>query len=172
MQKVLKQVDVFARDLHDEIEARNLTDIVDIVFVSDHGMTDTSHPELIFIDDILGAGYAHIAHEDGWPAMGLRFDTAAHTDTYLAVLRNASRASGGKFDVYTHATMPARWHFTENLRIAPGYVVPRIGYALTDRAENGSGMNKGVRCSALAFSSFPLPLPLRPVSPFPISWEK
>ena len=38
-------------DQANEIEARNLTDIVDIVFVSDHGMTDTSHPELIFIDD-------------------------------------------------------------------------------------------------------------------------
>ncbi|KAI1794902.1 Phosphodiest-domain-containing protein [Ganoderma leucocontextum] len=141
--KVLKQVDVFARDLHDEIEARNLTDIVDIVFVSDHGMTDTSHPELVFIDDILGDGYGHIAHEDGWPAMGLRFDTPENADKYLRVLRNASHLSGGKFDVYTHDTMPARWHFTENQRIAPVYVVPRIEYALTDRVENGSGMNKG-----------------------------
>ena len=58
-------MDVFARDLHDQLEARNLTDIVDIVFVSDHGMTDTSHPELIFVDDILGDGWKHITHEDG-----------------------------------------------------------------------------------------------------------
>ena len=152
---MLKQVDVFARDLHDEIEARNLTDIVDIVFVSDHGMTDTSHPELIFIDDLLGDGYAHIAHEDGWPAMGLRFDSQENTDKYLRVLRNASSASGGKFDVYTHETMPARWHFTQNQRIAPIYVVPRIGYALTNREENGSGMNKGVR-------SFSSPVPHLP----------
>lgn len=65
VQKVLKEVDIFARDLHDELEARNLSNIVDIVFVSDHGMTDTSHPELIFIDDILGEGWHHIEHEDG-----------------------------------------------------------------------------------------------------------
>lgn len=64
-QKVLHQVDVFARDLHDGLEARNLTDIVDIVFVSDHGMTDTSRPELIYVDDILGDGFQAIEHEDG-----------------------------------------------------------------------------------------------------------
>ncbi|KAI0769919.1 Phosphodiest-domain-containing protein [Fomes fomentarius] len=141
--KVLKEVDVFARDLHDQIEARNLTDIVDIVFVSDHGMTDTSHPELVFIDDILGEGYKHIAHEDGWPAMGFRFDTEENSEKYLNVLLNASALSGGKFEVFTHKTMPERWHFVSNERIAPIYVVPKIGYALTDRIENGSGMNKG-----------------------------
>ena len=46
--------------------ARNLTDIVDVVFVSDHGMTDTSHPELLYIDDILGdEGLQAVEHEDG-----------------------------------------------------------------------------------------------------------
>ena len=39
---------------------------MDIVFVSDHGMTDTSHPELVYLDDILGEeGYSFIEHEDG-----------------------------------------------------------------------------------------------------------
>jgi predicted AlkP superfamily pyrophosphatase or phosphodiesterase len=45
---------------------RNLTDIVDVVFVSDHGMTDTRHPELLYIDDILGEeGWQAVEHEDG-----------------------------------------------------------------------------------------------------------
>ncbi|KAH9933195.1 Phosphodiest-domain-containing protein [Epithele typhae] len=141
--KVLKQVDVFAKDIHDQLEARNLTDIVDIVFVSDHGMTDTSHPEFIFVDDILGEGWAHITHEDGWPAMGFRFDTPENADKYYRVLQNASELSGGKFSVYTHDTMPERWHFVQNERIAPVYVVPQIEYALTNRIENGAGLSKG-----------------------------
>lgn len=62
-------MDSFARDLHLELVARNLTDIVDIIFVSDHGMTDTSHPELVYVDDILGEdGLANIEHEDGMTA--------------------------------------------------------------------------------------------------------
>ena len=45
---------------------RNLTEIMDVVFVSDHGMTDTSHPELVYIDDILGEdGWQAVKHEDG-----------------------------------------------------------------------------------------------------------
>lgn len=64
-QRVLREVDVFAKDIHDSLAARNLTDIVDVVFVSDHGMTDTSHPELIYVDDILGDGFKMIEHEDG-----------------------------------------------------------------------------------------------------------
>lgn len=63
--KVLGEVDQFAKDLHDSLEARNLSEIVDIVFVSDHGMTDTSHPEWIYIDDVLGDGFEKIEHEDG-----------------------------------------------------------------------------------------------------------
>ncbi|KAI0771197.1 Phosphodiest-domain-containing protein [Trametes elegans] len=141
--KVLKQVDVFARDLHDAIEARNLTDIFDIVFVSDHGMTDMGHPELIYVDDILGEGFNRIEHEDGWPAMGLRFGSADDEARYLEVLLEAAALSGGKFDVYTHETMPERWHFAHNERIAPIYVVPHMGYALTNRIENGTEMSKG-----------------------------
>lgn len=65
-QETLRYVDSFAKDLHNELVARNLTDIVDVIFVSDHGMTDTSHPELVYVDDILGEeGVQFIDHEDG-----------------------------------------------------------------------------------------------------------
>ncbi|THH26532.1 hypothetical protein EUX98_g7661 [Antrodiella citrinella] len=141
--QVLAEVDQFAKDLHDSLEARNLTDIFDLVFVSDHGMTDTSNPEWIFIDDILEEGFELIEHEDGWPAMGLRFSPGTNVSHYLNVLRNAAHLSNGKFDVYTHETMPERWHFAHNDRIAPIYVVPRMGYALTNRIENSTGMSKG-----------------------------
>lgn len=127
---------------------RNLTDIVDVVFVSDHGMTDTSHPEHIYIDDILGDGYDAIEHEDGWPAMGLRFAPTANVSHNLDLLRSAAAASKGTFDVYTHETMPQRYHFAHNERIAPIYVVPKIGYVLTTHAEGDVGMSKGV-CPAL-----------------------
>jgi len=139
----LKTVDEFAKELHESLEARNLTDIVDVVFVSDHGMTDTSHPELLYMDDILGDGFDLIEHSDGWPSVGIRFLPQANSSFYLDVLLEAAAQSGGKFDVYTHNTMPQRWHFANNERIAPIYVVPKEGYALTDHIENGSGMNKG-----------------------------
>jgi len=136
-------VDVFAKDLHDSLAARNLTNIVDIVFVSDHGMTDTSHPEMVYLDDILGDAYSTIEHEDGWPSMGLRFRPSANITHNMNVLLAAADANPDKFDVFTHETMPTRYHFSNSERIAPVYVVPKIGYALTNRKEGDVGMSKG-----------------------------
>ena len=144
-QETLRQVDKFAKNLHDSLAARSLTDIVDIIFVSDHGMTDTSHPELIYMDDILGAdGLKAIAHEDGWPSMGLRFHDNTNVAHLQEVLLRASDEHPKRFDVYTPETMPLRYHFAHHERIAPIYVVPRIGYVLTTRKEGDVGMSKGV----------------------------
>jgi len=140
----LKTVDLFAKDLHKALKVRNLTDIVDIVFVSDHGMADTSHPEWVFIDDYLDKQALDlIEHEDGWPSMGLRFSSKANSTAYLNILLDAAKNDGKKFDVYTHDTMPERYHFSHNPRIAPIYIVPRYGYALTTRGRGESGMSKG-----------------------------
>jgi len=144
-QDTLKTVDVFAKDLQGALKARNLTDIVDIVFVSDHGMADTSHPEWVYIDDYLGEqGVNLIEHEDGWLSMGLRFSPKANSTAYLNILLEAAKNNSEKFDVYTHDTMPERYHFSHNPRIAPIYIIPKYGYALTTRARGELGMIKGV----------------------------
>ncbi|KAJ7600864.1 Phosphodiest-domain-containing protein [Mycena floridula] len=142
--QTLAQVDYFAKSLHTELERRNLSDIVDIVFVSDHGMTDTSAPELVYMDDFIGEdGLREIEHEDGWPAMGLRFRVTANSSHLLELLLDASDKNPEKFDVYTHETMPERYHFSNNERIAPVYVVPKIGYVLTTKAQGNVGLTKG-----------------------------
>ncbi|KIY45676.1 nucleotide pyrophosphatase [Fistulina hepatica ATCC 64428] len=142
--KTLESVDSFARDLHTELEARNLTDIVDVAFVSDHGMTDTSHPEMVYLDDLLGAeGLSEVEHIDGWPSIGLRFRAGADEAALLARLGKAAADQPERFAVYTHATMPERYHFSHNERIAPIYIVPHIGYVLSTRAIGDDGLNKG-----------------------------
>ena len=168
--QALVYVDTFAKHLHDSLAERNLSSIVDIIFVSDHGMTDTSHPISVYMDDILGEdGLAAIEHEDGWPAMGIRFAPNADAASLLEKLQRASEElnydyagdkgkghEGGRtgkkpigrkrFSVYTADTMPERWHFNPNHngRIAPVYVVPEKEYILTTRAEGDVGMSKGV----------------------------
>jgi len=139
-------VDAFAKQLQSSLQARNLGDIVDIVFVSDHGMTDTSHPESVYIDDFIGEeGMEMIEHEDGWPSKGLRFKESANVSHYLEALEKAADENPEKFSVYTHETMPTRYHFSHIERIAPIFVVPKIGYVLTTRAEgDDTGMSKGV----------------------------
>ena len=56
----------------------------------------------------------------------------------------AAEANPDKFDVFTHETMPERYHFSNNERIAPIYVIPKIGYSLTNHKDGDAGIPKGV----------------------------
>lgn len=62
----LIEMDNFALDVMNELEKRNLTDVVDVIFLSDHGMTETHDERLVFLDDILGEeGWKGIARNEG-----------------------------------------------------------------------------------------------------------
>lgn len=123
--------------------ARNLTDIVDIVFVSDHGMVDTTTFTNIYIDKILGEdGMQAIEHVDGGPAIGIRFRKDSNESLYLSRLYEATKQQ--QFDVFTHETMPRRWHFSNNARIAPIYIVPKAEHVLTTVEEGNKTGNPGV----------------------------
>jgi hypothetical protein len=80
--------------------------------------------------------------------MGLHFKPSANVTQHLNKLLDAAANNSEKFDVYTHDTMPERYHFTHNTRIAPIYVVPKMGYAMTTSKED-TGPSIGVRfCNA------------------------
>ncbi|KIK97779.1 hypothetical protein PAXRUDRAFT_824602 [Paxillus rubicundulus Ve08.2h10] len=168
--KTLPIISEFAHTLVQTLHhQRNLSHIVDLLLVSDHGMVDTSSWEMVYMDDILCSGEdateldwpacAGVKYVDGWPSMGLWFEPGASATAVLSRLISASES--GKFDVYTSNTytprnihwqsipkvvalaMPERYHYASSSRLAPIWVVPRVGYALTDRVENGSLMSIG-----------------------------
>ena len=81
--------------------------------------------------------------------MGLRFKPGANVTKYIELLQSAAAANPGKFNTYTPDTMPEGYHFTNNNRIAPVWVVPNITYILTDRKTGDSHMPNGVSGIAL-----------------------
>ncbi|KAG2125529.1 alkaline-phosphatase-like protein [Suillus cothurnatus] len=166
----LAAVDLFARNLTQALGERNLTHIVDIIFVSDHGMTDTSHPTWVYVDEIVGQPWKGVTRVDGWPSMGLRFAPDTNVTEALERLCEYTLTHPNQFDVFTTESfstdpgtslvdfntfnydkmsagtvepMPERYHFSRNYRIAPVWIVPRIGYALTDRTDGENGMSTG-----------------------------
>ncbi|EJD41238.1 Phosphodiest-domain-containing protein [Auricularia subglabra TFB-10046 SS5] len=136
-QITLEAVDEFARDVPKD---------VDVIFVSDHGMTDTSKQRLLFLDDpeLLGGDAARIVHHDGWPSMGLRFSEEADIPGVVARLQAYAEANPMRFKVYTASTMPERWHFNplNSERIAPVWIVPELGWGVGLRS-GGSYPVKG-----------------------------
>ncbi|KAF9503081.1 hypothetical protein BS47DRAFT_1310273 [Hydnum rufescens UP504] len=138
---VLLEVDEFAASIHASLRERHLENIVDVIFVSDHGMADTSNTRLIYLDDVMGTDHvAEIEHEDGWPSVGLRMSPRANTTEVLARLLSSGPATSDPpaMHVYTAETMPERYHLSarNNERIAPIYIVPRLGWAITNHHEH------------------------------------
>ena len=150
----VRSVDAFIGKLQKElVETRNLSEVVDIVVVSDHGMTSTSNSKLIFLDELLGPQlYRQIEHRDGWPSAGLRFkgqteaqraDNARRAYDKLSNVP-AERREGWK--LYRRADLPERYHLASAAvedRLAPLWMVPELGWSITTHPEM-AGFTDGV----------------------------
>lgn len=129
----ISDVDTMLHDIFVGIDERNLTDIVNVVVVSDHGMATTSIDRLIQLDDLIDLDL--IEHIDGWPLYGLRpKDPIDLRGLYDRLSVEAEKNTN--FEVYLRdENMPERYHFTKNDRIAPLWVVPKTGWAIVHKED-------------------------------------
>jgi len=110
---------------------RNLTEIVNLVVVSDHGMATMSAHRMVQLDDIIDMSL--VDHIDGWPLRGLRLREPDRDIPIMHEQLLKAAEEHGTFDVYTLDTMPERYHFTSNPRIAPLWVVPKTGWLVIEK---------------------------------------
>ena len=128
----IRRVDSMMHDLFAGLDQRNLTKIVNVVVVSDHGMATTSTDRLIQLDDIIDLNL--VDRIDGWPLYGLRPKNPA--DLRVLYDKLLFEAKNNKhFNVYVKETMPERYHFTKNDRIAPLWVIPQTGWAIVHKED-------------------------------------
>ncbi|KIW62337.1 hypothetical protein PV04_10518 [Phialophora macrospora] len=128
----IADVDSMLTMLVEGLLARNLTEIVNMVIVSDHGMATTSTSRLVQLDDLIDMSL--VDHIDGWPLRGLRLKNPDRDVPILYEELSKEAAASGSFDVYTLETMPERYHFTKNDRIAPLWIVPKTGWAVVEKS--------------------------------------
>jgi predicted AlkP superfamily pyrophosphatase or phosphodiesterase len=129
----IENVDNMLAALFQGLKDRNLTDIVNVVIVSDHGMATTSTDRLVQLEDLVDLDL--IERIDGWPLRGLRPKRVEDLDKIWSQLMNSSRAYQDSVEVYTRETMPERYHFSNNDRIAPIWAIPKTGWAIVERPE-------------------------------------
>ncbi|KAF6812665.1 ectonucleotide pyrophosphatase phosphodiesterase family member 1 [Colletotrichum musicola] len=115
------------------LEQRNLTGIVNVIVVSDHGMATTDTTRLLQLEDLVDT--SKIAHTDGWPLYGLRPKNPDDLQSIYDGLAEKAKTNPN-FDVYLRdVDMPERYHFSTNKRIAPLWIVPKTGWAIVKREE-------------------------------------
>ncbi|KAF1360682.1 Phosphodiest-domain-containing protein [Lizonia empirigonia] len=114
------------------LQERNLTNIVNIVVVSDHGMATTDISRMIQLEDLVDP--AELSHIDGWPLYGLRpKDPKNLYSLYDKIMRE--HGDNPNIEIYLRENMPARYHFSNNDRIAPLWIIPKAGWAIVAKSE-------------------------------------
>ncbi|KAB5546877.1 alkaline-phosphatase-like protein [Coniochaeta sp. 2T2.1] len=129
----IKKADDMIDDIFRGLEERNLTRIVNVIVVSDHGMATTDVTRLIQLEDLVDL--SKIEHLDGWPLIGLRPRNPDELgDIYGSLAWKAKDTDS--FEVYLRdVDMPERYHFSRNERIAPLWIVPKTGWAIVRKDE-------------------------------------
>lgn len=136
----LTHVDSLIGQLQSGIKERNLTEIVNLVVVSDHGMAPTSNDRLLYLDEILEM--ENIERLEGWPLIGITPKSNIHLRSLYENLQDYQSQFGtGKFDVYLREELPSDWKFGGRQfnkfkhRIAPIWLIPHVGWSFTTHAE-------------------------------------
>ncbi|KAF2132716.1 Phosphodiest-domain-containing protein [Dothidotthia symphoricarpi CBS 119687] len=133
IRKTISKVDSMLGDLLAGLHARNLTNIVNVVVVSDHGMATTDVSRLIQLESLIDR--AELSHIDGWPLYGLRPKNESDLNRLYDQLK-VKAEKNPNIEVYLRdVDMPARYHFSNNDRIAPLWIVPKTGWAIVTKDE-------------------------------------
>ncbi|EON99050.1 putative ectonucleotide pyrophosphatase phosphodiesterase family member 1 protein [Phaeoacremonium minimum UCRPA7] len=133
IRSTIRNVDKMLDDMFKGFEQRNLTNIVNVIIVSDHGMATTDITRLIQMEDLIDLD--KIAHTDGWPLVGLRPKNPRELQGLYDGLVDKAKTNPN-FDVYLRdVNMPERYHFSKNHRIAPLWIVPKTGWAIVTKEE-------------------------------------
>lgn len=123
----IARVDSMIGRLMTGLAARKLTDRVNVIVVSDHGMIATSEQRVIKLDDYIAL--ADIDVVDWSPVGTIIPKPGKETAVYDALTRAHPRLK-----VYRKGEVPARLHFNSHARITPLVLVADPGWTITTTA--------------------------------------
>ncbi|EGE00851.1 type I phosphodiesterase/nucleotide pyrophosphatase [Trichophyton tonsurans CBS 112818] len=131
----ISRVDKMLASILQGLESRNLTNVVNIVVVSDHGMATTSVDRLVQLEDLVDLNL--VERIDGWPLRGLVPKRKEDIQLLYEQAKNHTAFMGfdDYLEIYTRETMPERYHFSKNDRIAPLWIIPKTGWAIVERPD-------------------------------------
>ncbi|ORZ17724.1 alkaline-phosphatase-like protein [Absidia repens] len=152
----LQHADTSIGRLMQGLQDRNLTHVVNLMVVSDHGMSATDASRLVYIDDILTSEELDLIWKiEMYPTLGIRPKVIPGGDSEAEVVDRLYKAFlrlwdhyGGKekapFQVFKREDFPLRYHFNNNTRIAPLLVLPDPGWNLVRKIDFDP--DHGTRC--------------------------
>lgn len=123
----IARVDSMIGKLVDGLAARGLSDRVNVVVVSDHGMMETPADHVIFLDDYISLSDVDIVEA---AEIGQIVPKPGKLDDVYAKLHGANP----HLAVYRKADIPTRFHYGTNARITPLLLMADLGWQMTTHA--------------------------------------
>jgi predicted AlkP superfamily pyrophosphatase or phosphodiesterase len=121
------------------IASMHMDDRTTVVVVSDHGMTALSDARVIWLDDYLDVRSLDVTE---WEGLLLLAPKPATPETVAEVYARL-RTAHPRLHVFTRENIPARFHYSENPRIAPIIGIPDDGWTVTTRARREQRRQEG-----------------------------
>jgi predicted AlkP superfamily pyrophosphatase or phosphodiesterase len=131
-----RRVDGYLNRLLRGLTRRRLQDQVNVVIVSDHGMSEANTSRVVILDDYLALD--GIDAIDLNPTLGL-FPPAGREDAVYRALAGAHP----RLKVFRKAETPAHWHYREHPRIPPIVGVVDEGWQIMRRSTFNNLIAKG-----------------------------
>jgi predicted AlkP superfamily pyrophosphatase or phosphodiesterase len=126
VEEVVMEADDWMGYLLGRMEDTGLTDKLNLIIVSDHGMAELSEERVIFLDELINLDDVNII--DWTPVAMIRPDEGK-TDEIYRVLKQAEQ----NYNVYLKDEFPAKFHFSNHYRIPEIIMIADLGYTITSR---------------------------------------
>nr|XP_023015420.1 bis(5'-adenosyl)-triphosphatase enpp4-like [Leptinotarsa decemlineata] len=125
---ILRKLDNVTEYLKDQLEIHKLTDRVNVIHLSDHGLISVTPPHFINITQYMKNDTYYWAGAS--PCIQIT-PKKGYEDMIYDALKVGS-ATNGHFKVYKKENFPKHWHYKKNSRSPPILVMADVGYALDD----------------------------------------
>ncbi|MBI3504459.1 MAG: alkaline phosphatase family protein [Proteobacteria bacterium] len=134
----IAQVDSAVGALVDGIDRLHLTDVVDLVVVSDHGMAPVAPERTIFLDDYVAMDSLEVIDWTPVAAIAPRPGREAYVYARLST-------ANPHLAIYRKRDVPARLHFDSNPRITPIVGIAEEGWSISthERASHAGSAGAG-----------------------------
>lgn len=125
--EAIRQVDTDVGALLDGLDARRITDRVNIIVVSDHGIARRSPERVILLDDYIDLDVVRVID---WNPIAALHPTPERVDDVFEALVDAHP----HLRVYRRDEIPARLHYRDHRRIAPIIAIADEGWSISNRS--------------------------------------
>ncbi len=120
------EMDLVLKLLMDGLANRKLTNQVDVIIVSDHGMSQLSRDRMIFIDDYINLGDVTMVD---WSPVGMIIPNEGKEEAIYEALVDKN----DYMRVYRKGELPDYLHYNENRLIPPIICIADDGWSITSK---------------------------------------